>query len=438
MSEESVKESENDMKAKQSRMMAIMELYQTEITYVNSMKVLIKYYMNPLNPKNNKILTLQQYNTIFPKVIKTIYEFNKKFLKDIEKVCSNDDDTDSIGDIFLEYCNYFKLYQTYMNNHEHAIKILSEVQKGNNKFVKYCDKIQIHTDNNILASYLILPIQRIPRYVLLLKQIIKETIKCDKNDPDLNHLNRALKEIEKVTRFINDKVGCYKRREKVRDIENQFIGLNGKLVKPSRYYIGSSNEFNEKVRLFDKYGNTNKIKIVLFNDCIIYGYYNENYVNHNSNISSTNGFGLWKLENELRYGNMLPFNILFKIQLCDDLYLKLWSTEESILIGFQNNKLRNTWNKLIVKASKLEQNKNIVQRKKTDINRVRPLFIPDTFSDKCMICDENFWILNRRHHCYICGVLACTKCTPYTLPNPFNKSQNVKCCSLCQMKETMK
>jgi hypothetical protein len=69
---------------------------------------------------------------------------------------------------------------------------------------------------SFLGSYLIAPIQRIPRYKLLIQELIKHT---DKGHPDAQHLGAALKFISDTARHINDSVKLQeKRKELVRHI----------------------------------------------------------------------------------------------------------------------------------------------------------------------------------------------------------------------------
>lgn len=37
-------------------------------------------------------------------------------------------------------------------------------------------------------------------------------------------------------------------------------------------------------------------------------------------------------------------------------------------------------------------------------------WMPDSASDKCLICQTKFTQTNRRHHCRMCGILVCHKC----------------------------
>jgi hypothetical protein len=41
----------------------------------------------------------------------------------------------------------------------------------------------------------------------------------------------------------------------------------------------------------------------------------------------------------------------------------------------------------------------------------KPKWVPDEESLQCLICKEEFWLLNRRHHCRRCGTLCCDACS---------------------------
>ena len=84
------------------------------------------------------------------------------------------------------------MYQNYCNNYRAAATRLAELrEKSSSVFSKYCDEQSRSKQFNHLSveSLLILPIQRMPRYKMLLEEIIKNT-EHDHPDaaPDLSHL----------------------------------------------------------------------------------------------------------------------------------------------------------------------------------------------------------------------------------------------------------
>ena len=57
--------------------------------------------------------------------------------------------------------------------------------------------------NLTLDSYLIKPIQRLAKYILLIKEVIKHT---DNSDPDYSNLLKALENLELLSKDINCKL----------------------------------------------------------------------------------------------------------------------------------------------------------------------------------------------------------------------------------------
>ena len=164
--ENSNKKSDKSIK----RQKAINELIATEKTYVNRLSLVIKYYVKPL--KDSKIITHQQQLTLFSD-IETIHELNLTFLSDLQQSIHQNDI--AMGGQFIKFTPYFKMYQNYMNKYQKAIVLLPQLLSKNKKFKEFCDTARLSCNNQQLQSFLILPIQRMPRYNLSLTEIIKNT-----------------------------------------------------------------------------------------------------------------------------------------------------------------------------------------------------------------------------------------------------------------------
>eukprot|EP01084_Bolivina_argentea_P286308 491129_1 len=150
------KSTDSSTRRAEKRIKAITELIQTEATYINRLNICIKEYYNGLS-KDEKIINADDLRGIFND-IQTIYQLNTTFLQDLK----SSKQSDTIGEQFIKFCPYFKMYQHYCNNYDNAIVLL---QKYNNKqsFINYCNQAKQRCSNKTLQSLLITPIQRLPR-----------------------------------------------------------------------------------------------------------------------------------------------------------------------------------------------------------------------------------------------------------------------------------
>ena len=104
-----------------------------------------------------------------------------------------------------------------MNGYDNAVDLLRSIRKGSADFEKYCQAMKKKSTGNLdLQSLIILPVQSknkniinylskkkgLPRYILLLRELIKNT---DKSHVDYQNLIKAKLKIEQVTKEINEK-----------------------------------------------------------------------------------------------------------------------------------------------------------------------------------------------------------------------------------------
>jgi len=109
----------------------------------------------------------------------------------------------SIGKIFLAICDFLKVYTVYVNNYSVSFDTL-RIAMTNKHFQAFLEKQKLSPESNQLdfASFLIMPIQRIPRYVLLLQDLFKHT---RKSHPDYVSLKSALEKMRQVAGYVNEK-----------------------------------------------------------------------------------------------------------------------------------------------------------------------------------------------------------------------------------------
>ncbi|XP_034104907.1 protein still life, isoforms C/SIF type 2 isoform X9 [Drosophila albomicans] len=189
----------------------IMELVDTERTYVKHLNNLLEHYLEPM--KRETFLSNAEINALFGN-IHEIVTFQRQFLQNLEEALELEPEFNkfehcgqfrnvlfAIGSAFLYYVNHFKLYSSFCASHSKAQKVLHP-NEGNHalqEFLAARNPKQQHSST--LESYLIKPIQRILKYPLLLQQMRNLT---DTRADEHVHLCEALKGMEKVAEHINE------------------------------------------------------------------------------------------------------------------------------------------------------------------------------------------------------------------------------------------
>merc|ERR1712100_69390 len=81
-----------------------------------------------------------------------------------------------IGDIFISFADPLKTYFSYMNHYQTVVPLLSST--NGTEFAEELEKMKKPVCNGKgLRDYLIMPAQRIPRYLMLLMDLLKNTHK---------------------------------------------------------------------------------------------------------------------------------------------------------------------------------------------------------------------------------------------------------------------
>eukprot|EP00494_Astrolonche_serrata_P026876 UN27139 len=138
------------------------ELVSTEETYIYQLQFIIKDYISVLTRK--KILNKEEIKIVFPH-IDLLHQLHCQILSGLkEKLQYWNAETTYIGKTFLEYMPYFKMYQTYINNHRNAVLYMHSALKKNKAFQKHIAETERKQNSSPLASLLMCPVQRLPRY----------------------------------------------------------------------------------------------------------------------------------------------------------------------------------------------------------------------------------------------------------------------------------
>ncbi|KAG0339322.1 hypothetical protein BG004_006864 [Podila humilis] len=144
-----------------------------------------------------------------------------------------------IGRVFAEHVAYMKMYSFYVNNYDNALRVMqtqltSKHKKKTKEYIRRCAKHPNHTQLG-LQGYLLLPVQRIPRYKMLLEDLLENTWP---DHVDYQDIATALEKISSRADEMNERKRQYENHEKVLLVQNRIVGqYRTPLVQPHRKVV---------------------------------------------------------------------------------------------------------------------------------------------------------------------------------------------------------
>ncbi|KAL7306476.1 hypothetical protein TKK_0001175 [Trichogramma kaykai] len=207
------------------RSQAIQEILTSEISYINQLEIIRNFFMGPILDK--KLLSRASYSTLFEN-IDTIYNVNNELVQQLKQ------NPENIARAFHTLAPFFKLYSVYAYNYKQALDLLQQILENSPEVSKFIANQESRPEvSQKLSSLLIAPIQRVPRYKLLLQQVIRHTSPRTKA---YNELQASLVEIEKVASHINSMVEEYENTQQLLELQKVITNLIT-LVKPGRKLV---------------------------------------------------------------------------------------------------------------------------------------------------------------------------------------------------------
>ena len=141
-----------------------------------------------------------------------ILPFNLQLLGELDKCLASWDENSVIADVFFRLAPFLKMYNQYSNSYDNALSVLARCTKLE-KFALLVEECDATTGLSArLDSLLIAPIQRIPRYTLLLSEMKKHT---PEGHPDQANLDKAIPLLQEVADYINKNILLAENRAKL-------------------------------------------------------------------------------------------------------------------------------------------------------------------------------------------------------------------------------
>ncbi len=282
--EPTVADSKAPAEENKKRFFVIQEIISTEATYIDRLKITLEYIIKPLSElKVIDIADMTQQFEIFEKV----YELHSR-----HSISGSTSRNLTFVDLFEDMGKNIDIYSTYLVNYEPAMQRRAALLTSNRKFADFVDKVQKTSDlqGQNLESLLILPVQRIPRYRLLLEQLLKYT---STDHPDYQTVQSALEKICELAHYNNEAI-------RVRENNNKLMSIMMQIQPTNR-----PNLLDDKNRKFLKEATIQKQCRYIFR----YLHVKLFYISSLSHRKRYKDFQFWLFSDCLLYGEMTPLGM---------------------------------------------------------------------------------------------------------------------------------
>lgn len=165
-----------DSKRRKARQVA-EELLATEKNYVNVLRLIDQVFQFKVDQENraHPMFPPETVQHMFSN-IKSIYKFHNDFLlPQLEERMQNWESDPRIGDIMKNFAPFLKMYTEYVKNFDYAMNLIQSLQTKVARFAAIINEIQKLDEcaKLSLPHHMLSPIQRLPRYELLLKDYLR-------------------------------------------------------------------------------------------------------------------------------------------------------------------------------------------------------------------------------------------------------------------------
>ncbi|XP_053943888.1 FYVE, RhoGEF and PH domain-containing protein 2 isoform X2 [Cuculus canorus] len=403
-----------------------LELLETEQAYVNRLHLLDQvFYMELMKEaRNGKTVPEEVVKMIFSN-ISSIYQFHAKFfLPELQKRMEDWSCNPRIGDVIQKLAPFLKMYGEYVKNFDKAVELITVWSEKSLPFQELIADIQRKVCANLtLQHHMLEPVQRIPRYELLLKDYVQ---KLPPESPDRDDAERALEMIFMVAKHSNAAIAEMERLQNLW-VVYQRLGLEDDIVDPSNELIKEG----PIQKVSTRNNSTSEKYLFLFNNMLLYCVPKVIQVGAEFQVHLRIDVDGMKVQ-EL-YDMQFPHTFLVS------------GKQRTLELQARSGEEMNAWIKAFQdaidrKEKRSETFKTAVHGlemetpalKTEKLGHRAPQWVRDNLVTMCMRCKEPFnAITRRRHHCRACGYVVCARCSDYKAELQYDGNRPNRVCLEC-------
>ncbi|XP_051917613.1 FYVE, RhoGEF and PH domain-containing protein 4a isoform X2 [Hippocampus zosterae] len=398
------------------------ELLHTEQAYVTRLDLLDQEFCAKLTEEAMKgTFPVDVVKNIFSN-ISSINTFHSQFLlPDLEKRMGEWESMPRIGDILQKLTPFLKMYAEYVKNFDKAMELLKQWSDRSPQFKSIIQEIQSQEacGNLTLQHHMLEPVQRVPRYEMLLKDYLK---KLPQDDPDRRDAEKSLEIIATAATHSNSAIRKSENLKKLMEIY-EMLGEEEDIVHASNEFIKEGHILKLAAR------NTSAMEryLFLFNNMLLYCVPKFSLGGPKYTVRTRIGIDGMKVLETTNEDYPHTFQVSGK-----ERTLELQASSEQDKAG---------WIKAFRETIEVFQQKNesfknaskdVEEVSNAELGKRAPRWIRDNEVTMCMKCKEPFNALTRRrHHCRACGYVVCWKCSDNKVPLEYDGNKVNKVCRDC-------
>ncbi|XP_068104408.1 FYVE, RhoGEF and PH domain-containing protein 1 isoform X2 [Hyperolius riggenbachi] len=406
------------------------ELLQTEKAYVSRLHLLDQVFCARLLEEAGTKASFpgEVVMGIFSNIC-SIYCFHQQFLlPELEKRMQEWDTNPRIGDILQKLAPFLKMYGEYVKNFDRAMELVNTWTERSSQFKSIIHEVQKEEacGNLTLQHHMLEPVQRIPRYELLLKDYLQ---KLSEDSRDRRDAEKSLDLIATAAEHSNAAIRKMERMHKLLKVY-ELLGGEEDIVNPTNELIKEGHI----LKLSAKNGTTQDRYLILFNDRLLYCVPKLRLIGQKYSVRARIDVDGMELKHSSSPNLTRTFLVSGKQR---SLELQARTEEEKKdwiqAIEATMSRHEQTMEQFkLLNSSHREDEETPPNSPNTDLGKRAPTPIREKEVTMCMKCQEAFnSITKRRHHCKACGHVVCGKCSEFRARLVYDNNRTNRVCVDC-------
>ncbi|XP_037334925.2 FYVE, RhoGEF and PH domain-containing protein 1 isoform X2 [Pungitius pungitius] len=407
------------------------ELLHTETAYVSKLHLLDQVFCARLleEARSRSSFPCDVVQGIFSNIC-SIYCFHQQFLLPaLQKRMEEWDSNPRVGDILQKLAPFLKMYGEYVKNFDRSMELLNIWTERSTQFKTIVQETQREERcrNLTLQHHMLEPVQRIPRYELLLKDYLH---RLPKDAPDHRDAQKSLELIATAAEHSN---AAIKKMDRMRKLLKVYELLGGEedIVNPTNELIKEGHI----LKLSNKNGTTQDRYLILFNDRLLYCVPKLRLIGQKYGVRARIDVDGMELKETSSVSTSKTFLVSGKQR---SLELQARTEEEkkdwiqAIQATIQRHEQTMETFRHLTCSLRDEESTPPHSPSCVELGKRAPTPIREKEVTLCMKCQEPFnSITKRRHHCKACGHVVCGKCSEFRARLSYDNNRTHRVCADC-------